>query len=84
LWEIKHFVKNEESEEEVYDNNSNDTDSGVSGDVSTVKKAPKKRKNKAREDNNSKKQKSDEKLTVEEINELKETEDLYHSSFFCM
>ena len=84
MWEIKHFVKNEESEEEVYDNNSNDTDSGVSGDVSTVKKAPKKWKNKAREDNNSKKQKSDEKLTVEEINELKETEDLYHSSLFRM
>jgi U3 small nucleolar RNA-associated protein 22 len=82
------FVKEENSEgeenDEVYNGNSNDSDSGVSGDVSIVKNKTKKRKNKSKDGNKAKKSKSDEKLTAEEINELKETEDLYHSSLFRM
>jgi U3 small nucleolar RNA-associated protein 22 len=75
-------VKEDSADEEIYNDNSNESDSGVSGDVSITKKTTKKRKNKSKDGNKAKKTKSDEKLTAEEIKELKETEDLYHSSMF--
>lgn len=62
-----------------------DSDSGVSTDVSLKKQEPEKnkRKLKGKDGNKAKKLKTD-KLTSNEINELKETDDLYHSNLFRM
>lgn len=75
--------KKSEVQAEVLSGND-DSDSGVSTDVPVEKvEAVAKRKRKCKEGNKSKKLKHD-KLTISEINELKETEDLYHSSLFRM
>lgn len=58
-------------------------DSGVSTDVPTEKTPVNKRKLKSKDGSKSKKLKS-EQMTVEQISELKETEDLYHSNLFRM
>lgn len=69
----------------VEEENENESDSGVSGDISNKTKANSKRKLKSKDGNKAKKIKSkDTQLSVEQINELKETEDLYHSNLFRM
>lgn len=76
------FAKAESENDEA---EVSDADSGVSTDAAAEK--PKivqaKRKMKTKDGNKAKKIKSDQ-LTVEQINELKETEDLYHSNLFRM
>lgn len=62
-----------------------ESDSGVSTDVSIKKKEPEKNKRKLKgKDGNKAKKIKTEKLTANEINELKETADLYHSNLFRM
>ncbi|KAL7016232.1 hypothetical protein ACKWTF_009968 [Chironomus riparius] len=73
-----------ENEDLVASNRLSD-DSGVSEDITASKNKSKKRKTKAKDGNKSKKHKtSDEKLTAEQINEMKESEELYHSNMFRM
>ncbi|CRK89406.1 CLUMA_CG003156, isoform A [Clunio marinus] len=78
------FVRNPNFVKPESDEDENDSDSGVSTDVPIEKKKPvEKRKNKVKDGNKAKKMKSD-KLTLDEINEIRETEDLYHSNLFRM
>lgn len=78
--------KSDKSEnEEFAELNGQSDDSGVSEDIIAGKTKSKKRKTKAKDGNKSKKHKtSDEKLTAEEIIEMKESEELYHSNMFRM
>lgn len=71
--------------EDLTEANGQSDDSGVSEDIVADKSKSKKRKNRIKDGNKSKKHKtSDEKLTAEEINEMKESEELYHSNMFRM
>ena len=78
--------QSDESENEnIKASNGLSDDSGVSEDITAGKNKSKKRKTKAKDGNKSKKHKtSDEKLTAEQINEMKESEELYHSNMFRM
>lgn len=75
------FKKPESEDDEVEEKHS-DSDSGVSTDV-PVEKPSTKRKLKGKDGNKAKKLKNDQ-MTMEQINELKETADLYHSNLFRM
>lgn len=82
------FVRNPNKGKQEEDSDvsveKDDSDSGVSTDVPVEKeKTVAKRKLKSKDGNKAKKMKS-EQLTVAQINELKETEDLYHSNLFRM
>lgn len=74
------FVKPEDESFSAGD----ESDSGVSTDAQ-VENTPGQTKRKAKNEKGAKAKKiKSDKLTVEEINELKETEDLYHSNLFRM
>ena len=84
----QNFVPQNDSEsenDEFVGNAEQSDDSGVSEDINHEKVASKKRKIKAKDGNKSKKHKKmDGNLTVEEINEMKEADELYHSNLFRM
>lgn len=81
------FAKQEsegDENEDFADDSAQSDDSGVSKDIVADKIKSKKRKGNAKDGSKKKKHKPGENLTVDEINEMKESDELYHSNLFRM